>query len=115
MSYKTAPKGSRFVVVDDSGKVVDDAQGYGYKTAQNARKAMWYKFGGGQQKINKEKQEARNFWKGHRDLEKAITEAYEYNFKELARGEITEKDLLGYTCSELGAPIPPLNYLKYIE
>ncbi|QNJ89942.1 hypothetical protein HZU40_00320 (plasmid) [Mycolicibacterium fluoranthenivorans] len=34
----------RYVVVDEAtGDVVDDAQGYGYKTAQNAHRAHAYK------------------------------------------------------------------------
>lgn len=34
----------RFVIIDeDTGEVVDDAQGYGYKTAQNAYRACGYK------------------------------------------------------------------------
>lgn len=32
---------TRYVIADDDGKTVDDAQGYGYKTKQNAIKAMW--------------------------------------------------------------------------
>ena len=35
---------TRYVIADDDGKIVDDAQGYGYKTKQNAMKAMWWKF-----------------------------------------------------------------------
>ena len=37
----------RYVIVDGNGKIVDDAQGYGYKTRQKAAKAMWWKFKGG--------------------------------------------------------------------
>ncbi|MEB3982350.1 hypothetical protein OQ968_13870 [Mycobacterium sp. 663a-19] len=34
----------RYVVVDEAtGEIVDDAQGYGYKTAQNAHRAHAYK------------------------------------------------------------------------
>jgi hypothetical protein len=36
--------GKRYVVVDEAtGAVLDDAQGYGYKTAQNAHRAHAYK------------------------------------------------------------------------
>lgn len=44
---KIVQKNKRFVIADNSGKVVDDAQGWGYKTEEKARKAMWYKFKGG--------------------------------------------------------------------
>lgn len=38
------PYDRRYVVIDrDTGEVLDDAQGYGYKTAQNAHKAYGYK------------------------------------------------------------------------
>lgn len=34
----------RYVVVDDiTGEVLDDAQGYGFKTSEAARKCYWYK------------------------------------------------------------------------
>ena len=37
-------RGKRFAIVDiDSGEVLDDAQGYGYKTAQKAHAAWVYK------------------------------------------------------------------------
>ena len=41
----------RFIIVrKDNGATLDDAQGYGYKSADNAGKAGWYKFGGGKAK-----------------------------------------------------------------
>ncbi len=42
---------SRYRIEDDDGKVIDDAQGYGYKTYQKAIKAMWHKFQGGREKL----------------------------------------------------------------
>ena len=33
----------RYIIVDENNKLLDDAQGYGYKTAQNAHKAWTYK------------------------------------------------------------------------
>ncbi len=48
-------KGSekRYRIVDSKRKVFDDAQGYGYKSSQNAMKALYYK-------INKGEIESRN-------------------------------------------------------
>lgn len=43
---------NRFVIVDDNNVVMDDANGHGYKTDDAARKAMWYNFKGGKDKIN---------------------------------------------------------------
>lgn len=34
----------RYVVEDEYGKVIDDAQGYGYKTRDKAWKCYWYQF-----------------------------------------------------------------------
>lgn len=34
---------TRYIIVDDNGKIIDDAQGYGYKTYQNAYKSYYYK------------------------------------------------------------------------
>ena len=39
-------------------EVIDNANGYGYKTRQNAEKAGWYKFKGGKSKKDTEPQEA---------------------------------------------------------
>lgn len=35
---------TRYAIADDDGNVIDDAQGYGYKTPKSAAKAMWWKF-----------------------------------------------------------------------
>ena len=43
---------TRFDICDATGKVIDDAQGYGYKTEQSAHKAAAYKFKGGQKKAD---------------------------------------------------------------
>ena len=34
---------TRYVIVDDEGNILDDAQGYGYKSARNAHAAWAYK------------------------------------------------------------------------
>ncbi len=39
----------RFVIVDDDGKIADDAQGYGYKSAEKAERVIWYMFKGGKE------------------------------------------------------------------
>lgn len=41
--------------MDENDKVVNNAQGYGYKDKQKATKAMWYKFDGGKKKKDNEK------------------------------------------------------------
>ena len=84
--------GNRFAIADDAGKVVDDAQGYGYTSKQKAAKAMWWKFKGGKSAGN----ENVTWWKKHRDLYDRVTEFIEINFKEIYRGKLTEDDVFGY-------------------
>jgi hypothetical protein len=97
---------ARFAIADDDGKVIDDAGGYGYKTAQKAHKAMWYKFEGGKQKKEAEANERKRFFKEHKGLDKYIDEILEYNIKEIARGELTDQDILDDIKKEFGVDIP---------
>jgi len=96
----------RFVIVDDDGKTVDDAQGHGYKSKQKAAKAMWYKFKGGKAKIKQQEQEKSAFFKRHKGLEKFIDKILEYNYKELSRGELTDQDIIDEVKKEFGVDIP---------
>ena len=84
----------RFAIADDVGNIIDDANGYGYKTEQKAKKAIWYKFNGGKEKINKKEKEKKEYFKQNPGLEKFIEEMYECYFKELHYGERDEQDLL---------------------
>ena len=43
---------TRYRIEDDEGNIIDDAQGYGYKSRKNAAKVLWYKFKGGREKLN---------------------------------------------------------------
>jgi hypothetical protein len=85
---------TRFAIADDNGKIIDDAQGYGYTTEQKAHKAAWYKFEGGKQKKEAEENKRRCFFKKHHGLEQYIYNIFENNFKEIARGEVTDQDIL---------------------
>lgn len=69
---------TRFDICDADGKVVDNAQGYGYKTAQAAHKAAAYKFKGGKQKADA----AKAFWREHKDFAKKLTNMLLDNFKD---------------------------------
>lgn len=55
----------RYCLEDVYGKVIDDAQGYGYKTIQSASKAGWYKFNGGKETVNTNEKLAKKFSKEH--------------------------------------------------
>ena len=76
----------RFVIISVSGELLDDAQGYGYKTRQNAEKAAWYKFKGGKEKKEATKRNAMIFWKKHPDIKQFATDYIEGSFKECDKG-----------------------------
>jgi len=102
---------NRFMIIGDSGKVIDNAQGYGYKTINAAQKVIWYRFKGGKQKIQNIKSEALFFWKNNPEIKSFVTDFYEYNFKELYRGEVTEDDLIDSVKEKFNVTLNK----KYIE
>lgn len=81
----------RFIIVDDNGKIIDDAQGYGFKSKQAAHKCYNYKFKGGKEKDDELKMFCKNLLK-HARKDNKIEEIkrlldaldYEYfrNFKD---------------------------------
>lgn len=101
----------RYIIVDENDKMVDDAQGYGYKSEEKAQKAMWYKFKGGKEKILNERQEQEEFFKNHKGLKNFIYEIYENNFKEISRGEVTDSDILLEIKEKFNVAMPR-KYLK---
>lgn len=56
------PYEPRFVIVDEDGKILDDAQGYGYTSAQKAHAAWGYKHNK-KAKIKRKRKE--RWWKKH--------------------------------------------------
>jgi hypothetical protein len=90
-------KEGRFIIIDeDSGEVVDDAQGYGYKDKQKASKAMWWKFGGGKEKKDNEKTLFKDWIKNdtNKKIFCEINDIIEINFKEIARKEVTISEII---------------------
>lgn len=78
----------RYVITNAATQeVIDNAQGYGYKTRQNAENAAWYKFKGGKATQDAAKQEAIVFWRGRKDFAQAVQDYFETCFKEIAGGE----------------------------
>lgn len=53
------------IVNEQTGEVIDDAQGYGYKSFQKAQKALWYKTN--KKEIEKTKNTATRFYKKHKN------------------------------------------------
>ena len=111
---------SRYVVVDaETGKVLDDAQGYGYKSVRGAHASWSYKNRSPEKKAHDAaaKNAVRRFLKKHPDVEDALVQA-EW---EIVRGDYGSdvqlnakmvKGLLedmGYT----DLPFTPSELLKY--
>lgn len=88
--------GGRFAIADGNGKILDDAQGYGYKSVQNATLALKWKYLGGKQKSAQRRTDFMN-WKKASPVHDLIVREFhslvENWVKELACGEITEKDI----------------------
>jgi len=98
----------------ETGEVIDNANGYGYKTRQNAEKAAWYKLKGGKTKKDAEKREATAFWRQHTDFGKAIQDYYETWFKEIARGETDPDAALAQLAQEMGVEGFKKPYVEYL-
>ena len=101
------PSDPRYVIADDNGKVVDDAQGFGFKTKRNAHRCLSYKYNGGKQKKNKKKK----FFKENPNIKKEIDELFEINFKEIARGDVTLNDIKEFIDEKFDIDLPK-EYLK---
>jgi hypothetical protein len=99
----------RFIVVDDEGLVIDDAQGYGFKTASGAHKAIWYTLGGGKEKVNNHKKEFEKFKKSNKKLMLDFERTLELNFKE----NIDVTEVLADLEKKYETEIPP-NIKKYL-
>ena len=100
---------SRFAIADLSGKIIDDAQGYGYKTAQSAHKAASWKLKGGKEKDASQKSDYRKWLKenhAHKAAIETFNDYVEWNVKEIARKEITLDDLWKTVEGEYGISIP---------
>jgi len=92
-NYTVGAINGRFAIYDKENKIVDDAQGYGYKTVESAEKVIWYKFRKGRQKIEETKKEAREVIKNHITVARDMYDLWISYFKEIARDEITLDDI----------------------
>jgi hypothetical protein len=89
---------TRYRILVD-GRVVDDAQGYGYKTAAKAHAAWNYKNGGRQRQLEKTKS-AKEWLKSFPKLKAEFDELVEWNFKQIALGEYTLADIFAQSRTE---------------
>ncbi|WP_397599316.1 hypothetical protein [Silvanigrella sp.] len=93
---------TRFIICQPDGTLIDDAQGYGYKTAQAAHKAHWFKNKGGKEKIDLTKKQANVFWKKNKKFGDELRDYLESNWKrEIPNKEIEEyakeKNIIGFS------------------
>ncbi len=76
----------RYIVIDnESGEILDTANGWGYKSKDNAYRALEYKLRHGEKDMRsapmdevtarKEYEAAREFYKKHRDIQEALVNA----------------------------------------
>jgi hypothetical protein len=82
IDYGIVDTENRYDIVSESGEIIDNAQGYGYKTYQSAQKAAWYKFKGGKQKTDALKKQAKAFWKNNKAFGIELSELLDLNFKD---------------------------------
>lgn len=63
-NWTVIPRGDRFIIVErETNNVIDDAQGYGYKTKDGAYKAAYYKLN--QKSIIHKQRVVNNFLENH--------------------------------------------------
>ena len=106
-------KDGRYAIANNNDIIIDDAQGYGYKTKQKAILAANWKYKGGREKSNKQK-DLYKAWIKENDINSKIIEKYNdelmINVKELCRGEITIKYIWGLLENDFNTKIP--EYVK---
>ena len=102
-------KDGRYIIIDEnSGEILDDAQGYGYKDTQKAHKAMWWKFGGGKEKRIGGKN-LFNIWIKDETNKKIFSEIngiIENNFKEIALKEVSIGEVIKEVENQYGIKLP---------
>ncbi|MBT1164627.1 hypothetical protein [Bifidobacterium felsineum] len=84
----------RWILVDeDTGEILDDAQGYGYKSPSAAHRAYAYKTMPKRKRksMDSVRKHAKRFWTKHSDLADAITQAALYAYKD--GEELTDEDV----------------------
>lgn len=102
----------RYRLEDVYGNVLDDAQGYGYKTQQSASKAGWYKFKGGKETVNTNENLAKKFSKEHPEIVEEINYIRFYALKDGDSKKEVEESIIELL-KEHNVDLPPAAF-KYI-
>ena len=84
----------RFAIIDaETGEILDDANGYGYKSKQNAMRAWNYKTQPKDENVEKFKQTIYDWWKHHHGLSDLI-DAIMFDTVCKDGDDFTEKDAI---------------------
>ena len=111
----------RYIIVDeDTGEILDDAQGYGFRTKQGAYKAYYYNQN--KEKLIEESLIIVDWWNEHKSLYNKICEDFFYYWKDqshemdpkpLSTKEI--KDYLNRIQEFVDAPFDAYKMWKYYD
>ncbi|CAN5735360.1 hypothetical protein BH09ACT7_BH09ACT7_45760 [soil metagenome] len=107
--------GKRYVVVDEAtGDVLDDAQGYGYKTAQNAHRAHAYTSMPPKKKRQRDaaKRRVQRWCEQHPEVVQHLEQAVLYTMKDGENVSATDVRAL-LTEHGLELPFPVEDLMKY--
>lgn len=98
----------RYIVCDtNTGEVVDDANGHGFKTRSSAMKAMWYKEN--KDKVYESSVKVALWWKSHKQLADMIS-------MEIFDSRDTIEEILDRHSAEFGsAPLDKMKMYKYYD
>lgn len=96
---------TRYIIIDDkTGDVIDNANGFGFKSVDTANNKIWYLFGGGKEKIAIKDIEHKKFCENNYllckkvlDLDIIVREIIKYN----KRNDINFKDAYYYSTTHL--------------
>lgn len=101
-------KDDRFIIVDKNNNIIDDAQGYGYKTKEIAAKALWWKFKGGKEAVDNSERKFQTWLKSseeNKSMFEMFNSLIDTHFKEIAIGETKLEELFNVVENEMNNKI----------
>ncbi len=101
-------KDDRFIIVDKNNNIIDDAQGYGYKTKENAAKALWWKFKGGKEAVDNSERKFQTWLKSseeNKSMFEMFNSLIDTHFKEIAIEETKLEELFNVVENEMNNKI----------
>ena len=98
----------RYIIINsNTGEIVDDAQGYGFKTKQGAYKALYYKLN--KKSIDSFNNEYNKIWKQHPNLKNIQDDLNDILLNYLKNNEkIKKQEIDNYILSKIEIEIPEL-------